>query len=171
MLRGFGHCGEVEVGVCPVTVAERCNCKNRTYTSVIHCLVSRVKKMQSVGGNVSGWVYRGLSGGELPAHFMKRGFAEWAFMSTTKELRVAIAYSGKVATVLRIKLLDVEMGVSIVEFLQYLWDKEFVWNVLTYLQVLEGDRRPVSACHSIWPGKYDYRQGQIQRKGIDHGGA
>jgi len=33
-------------------------------------------------------------------------------------------------------LLDVEMGVSIVEFSQYLWDKKFVWNVLTYLQVL-----------------------------------
>jgi len=33
-------------------------------------------------------------------------------------------------------LLDVEMGVSIVEFNKYLWDKEFVWNVLTYLQVL-----------------------------------
>ena len=69
--------------------------------------------MQSVGGNVRGWVYRGLSGGELPAHFMKRGFADWV-MLTTKELRVAIAYSGKVATVLRIKFLDVEMGVSIV---------------------------------------------------------
>jgi len=33
-------------------------------------------------------------------------------------------------------LLDVEMGVSIVEFSQYLCDKKFVWNVLTYLQVL-----------------------------------
>ena len=73
MLCGFGHCGEVEVGVKPVTVAERCRCANNTYTSVIHGLVSGVKKLQSEDGSGRGWVYRGLSGGRLPAHFMERG--------------------------------------------------------------------------------------------------
>ena len=158
------------MGVCPVMVAERCNCKNTTYTSVIHCLVSRVKKMQSVGGNVRGGVYRGRSGGELPAHFMKRGFAEWAFMSTTKELRVAICLRWQGCHRTQDQVAGCGNGRQHRGIQPIPVGQKICVECLNVSAGAVG--QPVSACHSIWPGgKYDYRQGQIQRKGIDHGGA
>ena len=119
-LRGFGHCGEVETGKPPVSVEKRCKDADNSYTSTIHALVSAVKKLQKPG---RGWLYRGLSGGQLPAAFCKTGFAEWAFMSTTKSLKVAVEYSGakqgKTATVLRMQVSDVDGAASIAEFSQY----------------------------------------------------
>lgn len=70
----------------PVLVADRCKKAKNFWASTIHALVSAIKKLQTPG---RGWLYRGLSGGTLPSSFCKRGFAEWAFMSTTKDLQVA----------------------------------------------------------------------------------
>lgn len=85
-LRGFGDCGQVEEGVPPKSVAERCEEAQNNYSSTIHALVSAVKKLQKPE---RGWLYRGLSGGQLPRGFRTKGFAEWAFMSTTTSLEVA----------------------------------------------------------------------------------
>lgn len=76
----------VKVGVAAVKVADRCKKAKNFWSSTIHALVSAIKKLQTPG---RGWLYRGLSGGTLPSSFCKRGFAEWAFMSTTKDLQVA----------------------------------------------------------------------------------
>jgi len=153
MLRGFGHCGEVQAGVAPVTVKERCKCAQNTYTSVIHCLVSGVKKLQQTGGRMRGWLYRGLGGGELPASFHRTGFAEWAFMSTTKSLEVAIEYSGASdghgATVLRVEASDVDGAASVQEFSQYPREKEWLWGVLCYVQCLEGKDEMCSTPHGM----------------------
>ncbi len=46
-LRGFGDCGEVEKGVPPKSVAERCEEAQNNYSSTIHALVSAVKKLQA----------------------------------------------------------------------------------------------------------------------------
>ena len=85
-LRRFGNCGEVEDGVAPVLIAERCEKFDNFWSSTIHALVSAIKKLQTPD---RGWLYRGLSGGQLPSSFCQKGFAEWAFMSTTKDLQVA----------------------------------------------------------------------------------
>ena len=45
-LRGFGDCGEVEKGVPPKSVADRCMKAQNNYSSTIHALVSAVKKLQ-----------------------------------------------------------------------------------------------------------------------------
>ena len=76
----------VKDGVAPVLVADRCKKASNLYTSTIHALVSAVKKLQTPD---RGWLYRGLSGGQLPSALRNKGFAEWAFMSTTKNLQVA----------------------------------------------------------------------------------
>jgi hypothetical protein len=85
-LRGFGDCGQVEEGVPPKSVADRCKEARNNYSSTIHALVSAVKKLQKPERR---WLYRGLSGGQLPRAFRTKGFAEWAFMSTTTSLEVA----------------------------------------------------------------------------------
>ena len=153
MLRGFGHCGVVEAGVAPVTVQERCERAQNTYTSVIHCLVSGVKKLQQTGGRMRGWLYRGLAGGQLPASFHWKGFAEWAFMSTTKSLKVAIEYSGASdghgATVLRVEASDVDGAASVKEFSQYPGEEEYLWGVLSYVQYLEGRDEMCSTPHGM----------------------
>ena len=76
----------MEEGVPPQSVADRCKEARNNYSSTIHALVSAVKKLQKPERR---WLYRGLSGGQLPRAFRTKGFAEWAFMSTTTSLEVA----------------------------------------------------------------------------------
>jgi hypothetical protein len=155
VLRRFGHCGVVDEGTQPVTIMERCVQHDNSYPSTVHCLVSGIKKLQQAAGpeHNRGWLYRGLSGGQLPASFRKRGFAEWAFMSTTKDLSVAVDYSGakqgKAATVLKIEMSDVDAAVGIKELSQYPREEEWLWNVLTYLQYLEGREEVLTTPHGL----------------------
>ena len=59
--------------------------------------------------------------------------------------QVALEYSGvkhgKTATVLRMEVSDVDGAASIHEFSQYHGEEEWLWNVLTYLQYIEGEGR------------------------------
>ena len=154
-LRGFGHCGVVEEGVEPVTVKERCEKASNSYASSIHVLASAIQKLQTANGPEKrrGWLYRGLGGGALPPEFMRTGLLEWAFMSTSKSLQAALAYSGVkqglLATVLRIALSDVDGAASVAEFSQYPNEEEFVWNLLTFLQYLVGKEELVSTPHGL----------------------
>ena len=145
----------VEEGEEPVTVKERCDKAGNTYASSIHALASAIQKLQAANGPEKrrGWLYRGLGGGALPPEFIRIGLLEWAFVSTSKSLQAALAYSGVkqglLAAVLRIELSDVDGAASIEEFSQYLSEEEFVWNVLTFLQYLVGQEELVSTPHGL----------------------
>ena len=139
----------------PVSVKERCEKAGNSYASSIHVLASAIQKLQAANGPEKrrGWLYRGLGGGALPPGFLKFGLLEWAFMSMSKSLRAALAYSGVkqglLATVLRIELSDVDGAASIEEFSQYPSEEEFVWNVLTFLQYLVGKEELMSTPYGL----------------------
>ena len=94
----------------------------------MHCLVSGIKKLQQAAepGQNRGWLYRGWRTGQLrrrasASSALQSG--EWAFISTTKDLRMAVDYSGakqgKAAIVLTIEMSDVNAAVRIKESSQY----------------------------------------------------
>ena len=65
--------------------------------------------------------------------------------------QVALQYSGvqqgKTATVLRMQISDVDGAASIREFSQYPGEEEWLWNVLTFLQLLVGEEE---LCSTKW---------------------
>jgi hypothetical protein len=144
ILRQAGDCGLVEEGVNPLDIMTWCEKAGHCFPSTICLLVSAVKKLQraSDGRADDAWVYRGLSGGQLPADFEKNGFAEWGFMSTTRSMREALRYSGVckgfVGTILAMKVSQVDRGASLEEFSQYPREKEMLWNPLSFLEYQKG---------------------------------
>ena len=67
------------------------------FATTIHVLCSAVLKLMQSGRLPAGMLlYRGFSGGRLPASFSKadahglRGFAEWGFLSTTAVRGIAV---------------------------------------------------------------------------------
>ena len=139
IIRRFGDCGVVEAGVPPVSVVGRCKKSGNNFSSTIHLIVSAVEKLRLAQGMVSGtWLYRGLSGGELPAKFWEQGFSEFAFMSMTRKLGVAIDYSGivqgKKATVLATQSSEVDKGAFLQEFSQFPGEEECLFNPSCYVE-------------------------------------
>jgi hypothetical protein len=175
MLRRFGHCGVVDGGTQPVPIMERCAQHDNFYPCTVHCLVSGIKKLQQAAGPEynRGWLYRGLSGGQLPASFRKRGFAEWAFMSTTKDLRVAVDYSGakqgKAATLLKIEMSDVDAAVGIKELSQYPREEGVVVGRVDLPPARRGEGRGAHHAPRTVPGHQS--QAQFKRACAHGGGA
>jgi len=74
ILRGFGNCGEVKIGIefgseafwthiQSVTVAARVAKSKNKFASTIHVLASAIKKLQSISDDAQGTtLYRGLGG-------------------------------------------------------------------------------------------------------------
>jgi hypothetical protein len=118
-----------------------------TFSTTIFVLVSAVQRiaraMQLPEGLI---VYRGLGGQmDLPLRFFEPdssgclGFAEWGFMSTTADKRVAIQYSGvregrPRATILVITCGAVDRGACIRDFSQYPSEIEYLWLPCSFVQ-------------------------------------
>ena len=151
ILRRSGNCGEVKKGVEPLEIHDWCKVQGgrwketgHKFPSTICLLVSAIKKLQQTCEEPADdcWVYRGLSGGELPEDFEKSGFAEWGFMSTTLSMREALKYSGVLkgfaGTMLAMRVSQVDRGASLKELSQYPSEQEIVWNPLSFLQYQKG---------------------------------
>mmetsp|Transcript_64520 Transcript_64520/g.172798 ORF Transcript_64520/g.172798 Transcript_64520/m.172798 type:complete len:740 (+) Transcript_64520:143-2362(+) len=117
------------------------------FTTTIHVLVSAVQKLTRTARLPEGqMLYRGLGGTlDLPERFRRgdqqgrRGYAEWGFMSTTADIKVAEQYSGvregkPRATVLAICTGAVDRGACIQELSQYVDEKEILFLPLSFLQ-------------------------------------
>jgi len=144
IIRGFGTCGQIHVGVEPVQVVDRMETAGHKFSSTIHLIVSGVEKLKDAQDcDANAWLYRGLDGGELPPAFWEQGFSEFAFMSMTTSLDVAIDYSGikkgKTSTVLATRVSLVDRGAFLTAFSQFPGEEECLWNPLSYIQ-REGDR-------------------------------
>ena len=93
------------------------------FTNTIHALASAIKKLQGLAAEEpSIRLYRGLDGLDVAAFAASCGFTDKAFMSTTKDRKIAIEYSGVnkglVGTVLCIETSTTNNGAVISEFSQ-----------------------------------------------------
>merc|ERR1719277_815674 len=155
LLRGFGVCGAVQNGLDfwsedgkfeeqlkMRSVHDRMADAGHNFSSTIHCLVSAVKKLQRLTSGVQGtWLYRGLGGLDIKSFLAGHGFTEKAFTSTTKNLEVALEYSGikkGSGTVLAMEISEVDQGAILQTFSQYPGEEETVWNACSYMEALKG---------------------------------
>ena len=154
LLRGFGFCGAVEAGIefgsddfFSQWKAKDINAwfkrSGHRFTNTIHALASAIKKLQAIADDAPATrLYRGLGGLSVREFLASLGFADKAFLSTTKDRDVALEYSGVkqggVGTVLCIETSATTNGAVIVFFSQYPGEKETVWNACCYLQHLPG---------------------------------
>ena len=154
LLRGFGFCGAVEAGIefgsddfFSQWKAKDINAwfkrSGHKFTNTIHALASAIKKLQAIADDAPATrLYRGLGGLSVREFLASLGFADKAFLSTTKDRDVALEYSGVkqggVGTVLCIETSATNNGAVIVFFSQYPGEKETVWNACCYLQHLPG---------------------------------
>jgi hypothetical protein len=117
------------------------------FSTTIHVLVSAVQKLSRQIRIPDGTLlYRGLGGKmDLPDSFSQpderggRGYAEWAFMSTTAKREIALQYSGVKeglprAMVLVIQTGAVDRGACLREYSQYPGEDEYLWLPLSFLQ-------------------------------------
>ena len=140
----------------PPDLHQRLENSGNKYSSSIHILSSAIKKIQQSGHALlqNTVLYRGLSGAKLPdeifvPHQQTRrvGMTEFGVQSTTSDLNVAINYSGihtgHVATVLAVKISQVDSGAYLGDFSQYPAEKEYLWASMSYLQA-EGEGRIIT---------------------------
>ena len=154
LLRGFGSCGEVPPDVefasadfwqrlKKVSVERRMEKAGHKFASTLHVLASAVKKLQLIAEDGQGTrLYRGLGGLDVHEFLASQGFAERAFMSSTRSLDVALAYSGikegKAATVLAFDISTVDNGADISDFSQFPAERETVFNTCSFLEYERG---------------------------------
>jgi len=144
LLRGFGFCGAVAPGIefasdefwaqwKTVDIDAWVKRSGHKFTNTIHALASAIKKLQGLAAQEpSARLYRGLDGLDVAKFAASLGFTDRAFMSMTKDQRIALQYSGVnkglVGTVLCIETSTTNNGAVIVEFSQYPGEEETVWN-------------------------------------------
>jgi hypothetical protein len=117
------------------------------FTTTMHVLVSSVQKLSRSLRIADGMkLYRGLGGTmDLPDHFYNadvqgcKGFAEWGFMSTTANRKVAVQYSGVAdgkpkCMVLELRVGAVDRGACLQKFSQYQGEEEYLYMPLSFLQ-------------------------------------
>ena len=154
LLRGFGFCGAVEPHVefgsdefwaqwKAKDIEAWLEVSGHRYTNTIHALCSAIKKLQAIADDAPGTLlFRGLGGLRVDEFLASRGFAERAFLSTTKDRTTALEYSGVkksgVGTVLCIETSSTNNGAVIVDFSQYPGEEETVWNAFSFIQHLPG---------------------------------
>jgi hypothetical protein len=135
----------------PVELYQDLKKANGLFTTTIFTLVSAVHKLSWVAGICSGMkLYRGLKETfSLPDHFYKcdkngcSGFTEYAFMSTTSKISVALSYSqsegdddaaGAVGKLFVIEVGSVDRGASVKEFSQYEDENEYLYAPFSFIQ-------------------------------------
>ena len=134
------------------------NAQNLFPTS-IHVLQSAVTKIARNTKIPTGLkLYRGLSMA-FPTMFYEsdrngcRGFAEWAFMSTTTNRNIAVMYCGvkegkKDSAVLEIRTSSVDRAACIQMYSQYMGECEYLWVPLSFLEST-GDIRKEATEHGV----------------------
>jgi hypothetical protein len=134
ILRGFGCCGAVAEGIefGSNEFWDQLNAKEidawversgHKFTNTIHALASGIKKLQGLAAKEpSTRLYRGLGGLSVDEFVKSCGFTDKAFMSTTKDRKIALEYSGihkgLVGTVLCISTSTTNNGAVISKFSQ-----------------------------------------------------
>ena len=128
--------------------------KGNRYVSIMHALVSGVIKLSHICIlPANGEVFRGVSGFELPPCFHERdefgakGGVDYAFMSTTTDMKVALDYSaGPGALVFRIAVGMIDRGADLCFLSQYPAEREIVMPPRSCLEV-RGDLLTVASDH------------------------
>jgi ankyrin repeat protein len=154
LLRSFGFCGAVAADIefasdefwaqwKAVDIESWVKSSGHKFTNTIHALASAIKKLQGLAAEEpSTRLYRGLGGLDVAAFVASCGFTDKAFMSTTKDRKIALGYSGVhkglVGTILCIETSTTNNGAVISEFSQYPGEEETVWNACSFLQHLPG---------------------------------
>jgi hypothetical protein len=152
ILRGFGFCGAVAPDTefasdefwaqwKTVDIKAWVEHSGHRFANTIHALASAIKKLQGLAAKApAARLYRGLGGLNVASFVASLGFTDRAFMSTTKDLHIALEYSGVnkglVGTVLCIETSTTNNGAVIVKFSQYPGEEETVWNACSFLQHL-----------------------------------
>lgn len=118
-------------------------CKGNKYTTTLHVINSSVVKLSKL--TFASEVYRGVSGGRLPFHFRHadkygvRGGIDPAFMSTTTDRSVALAYAGSsgggAGVVFAMQQGMVDRGADIGWMSQYPHEKEILFAPLSGLEI------------------------------------
>ena len=115
------------------------------FPTSIHVLQSAIVKIARKTKVPAGLVlYRGISM-DFPKQFYKtdengcKGYAEWGFMSTTSDRKVAIMYCGvrdgkRSAKVIQIRPSSVDRAACIHEYSQYPGEREYLFVSLSFLQ-------------------------------------
>jgi hypothetical protein len=116
----------------PQHIYEPFNAGGNLFPTTIFVLVSAIQKIaREIKIREGTLLYRGLGGlMELPESFYRadangcRGYAEWAFMSTTSDKSIALQYSGvregrPLSMVLMLTVSAVDRGACIQSFSQY----------------------------------------------------
>eukprot|EP00960_Hanusia_phi_P061427 764842-Hanusia_phi.AAC.1 len=118
------------------------------YATTIHCIVSGVIKLSKLTKlPPSRVVYRGLKGLRMPERFVQEdelgisGGVEYALLSTTGEVKVAVQYAGQEThpTVFEISCGAIDRGADLAFLSQYPKEHEMLYPPLSYLEVT---RRP-----------------------------
>ena len=154
VVRGFGECGQVPVGVAfgsaafwehiaSESVSARMTKAGHRFSSTMHCIASAIKKLQQVSDDVQGKrLYRGLGGLDLRDFRTSLGIVEKGFMSCTESLACALTYSGvregRIGSVLCIEVSTVDRGAKLCHFSQYPEEQEEVWNACSHLENQRG---------------------------------
>ena len=131
----------------PEEIFKKYSTARNLFSTTIHVLISAVQKLARAIKVPDGQaLYRGLGGTmRLPQQFTcadaqgRRGFTEWAFVSTTTEREIAFQYSGvhdnmPMPTVLQIQTGAVDRGACIQEFSQYPKEVEHLWVPGSFFQ-------------------------------------
>ena len=117
-------------------------CMGNKYTTTLHAINSAVVKLSKL--TVATRVYRGVSGGRLPSSFRVpnafnvRGGIDCAFMSTTRDRKVAIHYAGSQGghgVVFSMQQGMIDRGADISWLSQYPHEQEVLFAPLTGLEV------------------------------------
>ena len=117
-------------------------CMGNQYTTTLHIINSACVKLSKV--MTAQKVYRGVSGGTLPAEFWKKnewnvaGGVEFAFMSTTLDKSVALHYAaaGGAGLCFEIQMGMVDRGADLSWLSQYPHESEILFAPMTGLEVL-----------------------------------
>ena len=144
LLRGFGFCGAVEAGIefgCDefwaqwkaVDINAWFKRSGQKFTNTIHALCSAIKKLQAIADDAPATrLYRGLGGLSVREFLASLGFADKAFMSTTKSAKVALDYSGKgPGSILVIDFNMASRGAAIQFLSQFPHEEELLFPPLT----------------------------------------
>ena len=110
----------------------------------VFTLTGAIKKLRAWAGNAPDAqrpmdLFRGMGSRQIFAEFMAQGGTEFAPMSSTGELWVALKYSqgGEVATLLWLRTKNfMDRGVALTWISAYPHEKEFVYPPLTYMKPL-----------------------------------
>jgi len=119
------------------------SCKGNRYATSLHIINTAVNKLSQLTQATR--VYRGISGGLLPASFWQpnafhvRGGVEGAFMSCTRDYSVALAYasssSGGAGVVFELTQGFVDRGASLDWLSMYSFEQEILLPPLSSLEV------------------------------------